>query len=707
MRPSSRDGREGGRRAERGPERGASSRPRRPLFHPAVPLADPTVALLALVAAALVVVVVTFPISDPDIWQHLTVGRAIWKTHSIPRTHLWSWPTYGTPEVLPSWLFRAVLWPVYAAGGVNGLFVWRWVTTLAAFAIGWAGARRMGARGFSPLVAAVLCAMVDRGRTQARPETLVAPLFALAIYALVWRRDGGRLRVAGRALDPALLLVPVTWIWANAHLSYWLTFLLLGGAWLDERLGRRVAEEGSGAGAVAAPDAHPRFGLVAIAVVAALVAFANPFGWRALWQPFEYFLFWRQEPIFRNIGELAPVDWSVNLKNGLPLLVVAWPLLALWRVLAGRRDVLELVLCGTLLPLTLGGQRFMGFLAVAAAPFLGRDLAELAARLARGLTAPWPRFGAAVAAIALLAAPLLADAPHWFGTGLDLRRYPVGACDFMEREGLKGRIYNAFFHGGYLLWRFWPDRDRLPFMDIHQSGTRADRDGQAYARGMESAWRALDASRKFEIFLGPRYDASDADFLDRRDRDSTWALVFVDDAVALYVRREPQYASLIAGHEYHALCGGEEKLEAFQARAMRDSTLRTELARELNRAILESPASSRAFYVRGALAAYDGRLDAAAADFRRSLAVDPDTHRAHEGLGAIALAQGDARAAVREFLAEGSMGDWPPGTRVRLGAAYAALHDRTRAAAAYRAELAADPGSTEARDSLAALEGRR
>ena len=76
----------------------------------------------ALLAAAAIAVVVTFPIADPDLWQHLTVGRAIWRMHEIPHTHLWSWPTYGVREVLPSWLFRAVLWPVYAAAGVNGLY---------------------------------------------------------------------------------------------------------------------------------------------------------------------------------------------------------------------------------------------------------------------------------------------------------------------------------------------------------------------------------------------------------------------------------------------------------------------------------------------------------------------------------------------------------------------------------------------------------
>ncbi|MEO5617701.1 MAG: hypothetical protein ABIS67_08005, partial [Candidatus Eisenbacteria bacterium] len=511
----------------------------------------PALLLAALGVAGLLVALISFPITDPDLWQHLTVGRAIWQTHEIPRVHQWSWPTYGIPEVLPSWAFRALLWPVYDAAGVNGLFAWRWITTLAAFGLGWAAARRMGAKGFSPLIAIALCGMVYRGRTMVRPETLVAPLFALAILCLVWRRQGGRIRIAGRAMDPAWVLVPIACLWANVHISYWLVFLLVGAAVLDERFGEgAIVGRGAGSASGPAPGVGGGFavrGLVPIAVVAALAAFLNPFGWRALWQPFEYFLYWRNEPIYKTIGELSPVDWTVNLKNGLPLLVVAWPLLALRRLASGRRDLLELGLVATFVPLTLSGQRFMGFLAIAAAPFLGRDLGELAGWHWRraGDPRPWPRAALAMAAIALLAAPIFGDLRHWAGIGLDLRRYPVAASDFLERENVRGRIFNAFFHGGYLLWRFWPDRDRLPFMDIHQSGTRADRDGLAFASGSESAWQTLDAQRRFEIIVYPRYAENDLPFLDRRDADSAWALVFVDDAAAIYVRREQRFARLI------------------------------------------------------------------------------------------------------------------------------------------------------------------
>src|SRR5206468_6280991 len=122
---------------------------------------------------------VTFRIYDTDFWQHLVVGKAIWQMKRVPTTQLWSWPTYGAPDVNSSWGFRALIWPIWSYTGVWGLFAWRWATTLAAFGLLWAAARRMGARGLSPLFVLVLASLAYRERSQIRPETLVAVLLAL------------------------------------------------------------------------------------------------------------------------------------------------------------------------------------------------------------------------------------------------------------------------------------------------------------------------------------------------------------------------------------------------------------------------------------------------------------------------------------------------------------------------------------------------
>src|SRR6266487_5894910 len=200
--------------------RGSAAVPAAPLElgHPAL-LVTAAVAALGLICSA------SFRIIDGDFWQHLTVGKAIWQLHAVPRTHLWTWPAYGAPEVLPSWGFAALLWPFWNAGGAVGLFVWRWWTTLAVFGLAWAAARRMGARGLTPLVWIVICSLVYRQRSLVRPETLAAVLLALEIWILEVRRARAALasgQAAGGGGDPAPWLILVAWIWANSHSSYFL-----------------------------------------------------------------------------------------------------------------------------------------------------------------------------------------------------------------------------------------------------------------------------------------------------------------------------------------------------------------------------------------------------------------------------------------------------------------------------------------------------
>src|SRR5262249_61383861 len=107
-----------------------------------------------------------------------------------------------------------------------------------------------------------------------------------------------------------------------------------------------------------------RLPLFAVLLAAAAVSLANPFGWRALWQPFEYFLVWRHEPVYQPIPELTPLfaTWRSYLASGLPLLVLAWPLLVLVRAAARRFDPVEALTCAPRTALAPFNQRFVGYL---------------------------------------------------------------------------------------------------------------------------------------------------------------------------------------------------------------------------------------------------------------------------------------------------------------------------------------------------------
>ena len=89
-------------------------------------------------------------------------------------------------------------------------------------------------------------------------------------------------------------------MWANTHLSWFLGPSLVALHALVA--GRRV---------------RGRLWAVFAACVAS--SFINPFGWRALWQPFDFFLHLRHQLMYRTIFELKPVDWRDQLTSPLAL----------------------------------------------------------------------------------------------------------------------------------------------------------------------------------------------------------------------------------------------------------------------------------------------------------------------------------------------------------------------------------------------------
>ncbi|MEQ1832036.1 MAG: hypothetical protein ABL977_03190 [Candidatus Eisenbacteria bacterium] len=525
--------------------------------------------LAVLVAFAAVLVSVSFELYEYDFWQHLTFGKALWQLQRVPTQQVWTWLDHGAPVQNPSWGFSAVLWPFWSLGGVTGLAVWRWLSTLVVFALLWRTARALGVRSVPPLVTLVLCALVYRQRSQVRPETLAAMLLAFQLWLLATRRGPGWRDIA---------LVATAWGWANVHLSWYLGLAVLALHAFAPIFGRD-------------PAARTRaLGLVPVLLGALAVSFVNPFGWRTVWRPFEFALHWRHDPLLSGISELRALDWRVNLSNGLPVLMAGWPLLILWRSRRAGLDPIELGTAVLATALALTGTRFVATYALLAAPWLARDL-DAWWRERRG--APLHGWRVALTTSALCVLLPLHEWTHFenrLGVGIDRSRYPEAACDFMVAHDVRGRGLNDFYLGGYLLWRFWPDPSRLPYFDIHPED-KPPAERLAYLRAFTSlqGWRELDARLRFDYALVSRSHVREGyGLLDQLDADPAWALVFVDDVAALYVRRDGPMAALAAEQGYRALAGGRLGLERIAAAAARSPAAAESLGRELGRQAAQS-----------------------------------------------------------------------------------------------------------------------
>jgi hypothetical protein len=189
------------------------------------------------------------------------------------------------------------------------------------------------------------------------------------------------------------------------------------------------------------------------------------------------------------------------------------------------------------------------------------------------------------------------------GFGFDMSRAPVRACDWMEARGVRGRGVNSFAFGGYQLWRFWPDSTRLPLIDIHpEDATPALRDLYLRALTTPAGWRELDERLHPDYALFTRRYSDQPTVLDILDRDNRWALVFVDDVAALYVRRGGTLDTLANRWAYSTLGGARTSIPDRLRRAAQDPGLRLRMREELARQAEDSPVN---FYGRSMLRALE------------------------------------------------------------------------------------------------------
>ncbi len=668
---------------------------------PALPAGLRTAATLATFAA--LAALVSFPISDPDLWQHLRTGQAIWESGRLEPRNVWTWPTYGAPHLIPSWLFRVMLWPFWSAGGVAGLFAWRWLTTLACFGLLWAAARaarRPGSAGLAALFVLLWCGVLYRFRSQVRPETLVAVLLAAQLWLLESRRAraaaGDSVRLLG--LDRAWWVVPIAAVWINVHLSYVLALFVTGAYLLDEWV--RGRSRPARVPSAAAP--------LALALAASAAAcFLNPYGFALVRQPFDFMLGGRDHPALRMISELAPVPWRPYLPTGLPLLVALPPALALWRWRRSGPDLAQLAILAVFLWQGLSTQRFLGFTAVAIAPFFARDLGEFCTtrRWPAWFARPATRAGLAAALAALLLWPAFAQRPLRPSIAFRASAFPAAACDAVDSLGIRGRSFGLFSQGGYQIWRFWPERDRLPFMDVHQTGTPEDLAVYPSALTDSAAWAALDRRYTFDWVLLPRSGLARGPLLETLDADtSRWAAVFVDDVAAVFVRRDGANAEVAARHGYRWLPAGDRRLADIADRMGRDPVALAGMIADLERVVRESRQSASFRFMLGNIEWVRGHPAEALAHYDSALAVEPDLPGLRVRRGMALLQAGRPAEALAALRA--ARRHEPPSaiTEALMGRAFRALGRTGDARRAWRRALELDPGIAGVPDSLAAVD---
>ncbi len=517
--------------------------------------------LLAL-AVFLLFALFTSAATDTDTWWQLKTGQYILQHHRLPVPDPFAWTTYlGAPSypgeettryfnLTHEWLAQVMLYTSYAPAGFKGLILFRALWLVGFCGIAGLIAFKRTSSYYLAIGAVAACAAIVRNFGMDRPQLITYFFVALTVAILESRRR--------------LWLLPIVLVfWANCHAGFFLGWVVMGCYCLESLYFRYRGKP--------AADEH-RLWITCTAAV--LISGLNPNGFNVL----RVLAYYRQSALQSQIWEWQPPKyWEVSpftvlLYGSIALLIanyrksrpVEWLLLGLFAAsaLTAYRNLFLIgfwspIVIATHLPrrdepksspawlVTIGVACFGLYALTLAVPLLAAALVVACA----GLLA-LQKFPAVAAG--LLAVVLAAGSIHEISIGRAFQfreaawKNPSAAADFLLKHHVKGRIFNTYTQGGYLLWRLWPEQrvfldgralNEGVYKDASRIAMNADSTGGKSGEELLKQY-GIDVivMDGFETYGGGAYYLPAA-LADPAQKE--WKLVFQDDHDVIYMRRPP------------------------------------------------------------------------------------------------------------------------------------------------------------------------
>ncbi len=504
-------------------------------------------------------------IKDLDLWLHLAMGRYITHNSLIPHTDVLSCTIAGKEWINHEWLFQVIVYFIYQRAGFDGLIALQVaiviLTTLLLLSLGYDKRRQLVS-----IVLLFLVVMVYQLRFTLRPDLFSLLFFTLYVYIL-----GSRLN-SKMALG-ALFLIQV--LWTNIHgffiLGPFLVLLMLIAEYLKRHL--RLPFDWNATGRLSGDDLSQ---LTKILVIVSLACFINPYFVKGVTYPLGVLASVSGESkiFFQDIVELQrPLTWDTlfSLKQYLhyKLLII----ISFLSFFANYRkiNISTLLFWLIFLLFSLSALRNIPFFAFAAyfvtltniydftlpenfpLRFKGERIQSISATVLKIMM---------IVFVCRTFHQLSLRGYFDFSTyerkseigGVSLRNYPYKAVDFLSENKIKGRFFNDFNSGAYLLGRLHPDVK--VFID-GRTEVYGAKFFMQYREAMHGDAKLLDKLiNQYKLtgaFLGCVYVPVPKDLISYFYNNHDWALVYFDYDAAIFLRDIPQNQAWIKKHRINLM----------------------------------------------------------------------------------------------------------------------------------------------------------
>jgi len=603
-------------------------------------------------------------IIDIDLWWNLKTGEYILKNFSIPHKDIFSYTLQDSIWIDHEWLSQIIFYLIFSRFGWPGLNIFKAIIVALSFFMLLYFILNAYRRISFALFFILLGILGFNYRSVLRPE-LFSYLF-FCIYLLVLEKNR------------YLYILPILQaIWVNLH-GYFIAGILLIFIYLLGRLFYSEKRE--------AKD------LTIVLIAAGFVCFINPYFYKGALYPFEILIetFTKQRIYMGNIVELKmPIQASFWRYGFFWILAILSGLTFLVNLRKGRLQ--HILLFAISFVASYIANRNIPFFIYPAILFSSINLNErdlFGRRFERNF------FSISPLIIAGLIYLFLSNKYYIFTNQYGLRKtesrfsevwMPSGACDFLERNNIQGRMFNTSDFGPYIAYRFYPQR-RI-FID-----TRTDfyKDGHyldyKLAQIYPTVWKQICDRYDFSIVLLRHAFTGTERLIKYLYKSKDWVLVYYDRYACIFLKDEPENKVFIERFEidldrkvlldsdidiniaaFFDKIGKTGLSEQIYLRLLEkdpdflaagnnlasiyiDTGRYDEALKLLNKFLNNYPGSPQLYVNIGIVYWHLGDIERALEFFRKSLRLDPYLRKAVYMLGIVYLKKGDLEKAEKQFV---------------------------------------------------------
>jgi len=494
---------------------------------------------------------------DHDFWWHIATGRYIVTERHLPEKDPFSFTSAmeENNNLFPKrenfilkqyWLSQILFYLLYDYAGPKGIILLRstlYIMTIL-FVL-WRLQRWSVSLPVSFISVFSLFMLLTSRLTGERPVLFTILFTAVLFFILEDFRDKKDRRI--------LLLPPLMLFWSNLHGGFIIGVGII-----------MIFMFCEGLKIVLKRNVYTRREIILFytATIAALgFSFINPTGWDA----FVIALSSKYKPFIEGIQEYDSLftvykERLSSINSWHMALVVLFPLVLIIR--NRKFDFTHIMLLAVLLIMSVSAVRFVDYFGIIAVMVIGREMDMWIKDLFRSRFSEqkYARLLNWLTVATFFSLMFFIAGSTFKNPGFTLARdysVPEKAVDFIEKNGLKGNMFNDFAYGGYLTWRLYPGEKT--FIDTRALNFTVMTEFGWIARAVDSIYRAEPSPTKGPLWerLLNHYNINFV-FLNPHDVHGTllriifklsdsdkWVPVYCDPISIIFVRNTEQNRHVI------------------------------------------------------------------------------------------------------------------------------------------------------------------